>query len=168
MAYCSPGFPHRRPKPMCYLGAAVARLSTHNTSEAKEGPFSGEGEASAEQPLLGGAPRGRAPAGRGHCRVGAQPCPPGAPQPGTAGQLPQLLEMEIGVSHCLLLFKAFALPQFHHILNSWAAHAASQLLDLEGRQPHTHSWTQAEPASRAHRWKWPWSHSVPDINGRNK
>lgn len=76
--------------------------------------------------------------------------------------------MEIGLNHCLLLFKAFVLLQFHHILNSWAAHAASQLLDLEGRQPHAHGRTLAEPARRARRWKWLQSHSVPDINGRNK
>lgn len=170
MAYCSPGFPHRRPKPTCYLGAAVARLNTHYTSEAKEGPLFGEMEASAGQPLVGRAPRG---SGQGSSRQRAlqgrgTALPAWGTRPDTAGQLPQLLEMEIGLSHCLLLFKAFALPQFHHILNSWAAHAASQLLDLEGRQPHAHGWTQAEPARRARRWKWPWSHPVPDINGRNK
>lgn len=110
---------------------------------------------------------GLQPAG-GTARSGHSPARPGPPRPESSGQLPQHLEMEIGVNHCLLLLEAFALLQFHHILNSWAAHAASQLLDLEGRQPHAHGWTQAEPARRAHRWKWLQSHSVPDINGKSK
>lgn len=96
------------------------------------------GKAWGGQPRAGAAPRG---SGQGSSRQRAlQGRGTALPARGTPAQTPgqpQLLQMEIGVNHCLLLFKAFALLQFHHILNSWAAHAASQLLDLEGRQPHT-------------------------------
>ena len=81
------------------------------------------------------------------------------------GDLP---EMGSGVKHCLLLFKASALPQFHHVLRSRAAHAASRLLDPGGRRPHAHSWAQPEPARHAHGWQPLPSCSVPDIDDRNK
>lgn len=124
-------------------------------------------------------PAGRAPAGRGHCLPGQGHGPaclgakPGREHPGSCLQIPSLRchsswRWRSGVNHCLLLFKAFALLQFHHILNSRAAHAASQLLDLEGRQPHAHGWTRPEPARRARGWKQFQSRSVPDIADRNK
>lgn len=104
-------------------------------------------------PLASGQRSGRQ--GALHPRGPARPCR-------------SLWRWRSGLNHCLLLSKAFALLQFHHILNSWAAHAASQLLDLERRQPHAHGRTQPEPARRARGWKRFLSRSVPDTNDRNK
>jgi len=141
-------------------------------------PFGGScrlhGPSAGGRGWVGGQQRGRR---RGSLAGGQRSCQQGAvpPQAG-AGPRPKappprdgdLPEMGSGVKHCLLLFKASALPQFHHVLRSRAAHAASRLLDPGGRRPHAHSWAQPEPARHAHGWQPLPSCSVPDIDDRNK
>lgn len=180
----APGSHTGAPKPTCYLGAVAGRPSTLNASEKEEGPFPGGKMLVGFMVPFWGCKSTRARQGQGQWpwpgmgsllpRAGAQPHLPVAKEhPGNCLQIPPLhchssWRWRSGVNHCLLLIKAFTLLQFHHILNSWAAHAASQLLDLEGRQPHAHGWTRTELAWCAGGWQLFPSRSVPDINDRNK